>query len=226
MSPWHSKSLGETLEELETDRSRGLREDEAARRLKRYGPNQLRGKPQRSLVARLLEQLGDPMILVLLAAAFLSLWSSGGEDWLDGCIILLIVAVNALISISQENSAQRALEALQKMSAPQARVVRDGREVRLDAALVVPGDVVHLEAGDLAGVARRMYNVFEDALPLHRRSRVNDIKNILIQCGALGASMSGTGPTAFGLFEDKNCALEAHERLNGLGGEVFLTQTV
>ncbi|MCI8651433.1 MAG: calcium-translocating P-type ATPase, PMCA-type [Oscillospiraceae bacterium] len=156
MSPWHSKSLGETLEELETDRSRGLREDEAARRLKRYGPNQLRGKPQRSLVARLLEQLGDPMILVLLAAAFLSLWSSGGEDWLDGCIILLIVAVNALISISQENSAQRALEALQKMSAPQARVVRDGREVRLEAALVVPGDVVHLEAGDLAPADARL----------------------------------------------------------------------
>ncbi len=98
--------------------------------------------------------------------------------------------------------------------------------VRLRCRPDTKGVIAALEAGDLAGVARRMYNVFEDALPLHRRSRVNDIKNILIQCGALGASMSGTGPTAFGLFEDKNCALEAHERLNGLGGEVFLTQTV
>ena len=98
--------------------------------------------------------------------------------------------------------------------------------VRLRCRPDTKGVIAALEAGDLAGVARRMYNVFEDALPLHRRSRVNDIKNILIQCGALGASMSGTGPTAFGLFEDKNCALGAQERLNGLGGEVFLTQTV
>lgn len=63
-------------------------------------------------------------------------------------------------------------------------------------------------------------------MPSHRRSRVNDIKNILIQCGALGASMSGTGPTAFGLFDDEGLAQEARERLADFGGEVFLTQTV
>ena len=88
------------------------------------------------------------------------------------------------------------------------------------------GAIAALEAGDLAGVARRMYNVFEDALPDRQRSRVNDIKNTLIQCGALGASMSGTGPTAFGLFDSEDKAREAQERLTGLGGEVFLTQTV
>lgn len=98
--------------------------------------------------------------------------------------------------------------------------------VRLRCRPDTKGVIAALEAGDLAGVARRMYNVFEDALPLHRRSRVNDIKNILIQCGALGASMSGTGPTAFGLFDSEGCAQEARERLAGLGGEVFFTQTV
>lgn len=71
-----------------------------------------------------------------------------------------------------------------------------------------------------------MYNVFEDALPERQRARVNDIKNVLIQCGALGASMSGTGPTAFGLFDDEGLAREARERLADWGGEVFLTQTV
>ena len=71
-----------------------------------------------------------------------------------------------------------------------------------------------------------MYNVFEDTLPERQRARVNDIKNALIQCGALGASMSGTGPTAFGLFDDKALAQEARERLSDFGGEVFLTQTV
>lgn len=88
------------------------------------------------------------------------------------------------------------------------------------------GAIAALEAGDLAGVARRMYNVFEDALPERQHARVNDIKNVLIQCGALGASMSGTGPTAFGLFDDEGLAQEARERLADFGGEVFLTQTV
>jgi len=88
------------------------------------------------------------------------------------------------------------------------------------------GAIAALEAGDLAGVARRLYNVFEDALPDHRRTRVNDIKNLLIQCGALGASMSGTGPTVFGLFDDEALAQEAYGRLLDLGGEVFLTRTV
>ena len=88
------------------------------------------------------------------------------------------------------------------------------------------GAVAALEAGDLAGVARRLYNVFEDALPARQRTRVNDIKNTLIQCGALGASMSGTGPTAFGLFDNEGAAQEASERLLDFSKDVFLTQTV
>ena len=156
MIAWHNKSLTETLGELGTDRRQGLTEEEARRRLGKYGPNRLEGKPPRSMFLRLLDQLKDPMILVLLAAAALSLWSSGGEDWLDSVIILLIVVVNAVISISQENSAQKALEALRKMSAPQARVVRDGKERRVESALVVPGDLIRLEAGDLAPADARL----------------------------------------------------------------------
>lgn len=98
--------------------------------------------------------------------------------------------------------------------------------VRLRCRPDTQGVVAALKAGDLQGVARRLYNVFEDALPDRQRSRVNDIKNTLIQCGALGASMSGTGPTAFGLFDDEGLAREAQERLEEFGGEVFLTQTV
>ena len=98
--------------------------------------------------------------------------------------------------------------------------------VRLRCRPDTQGAIAALEAGDLAGVARRMYNVFEDALPERQRVRVNDIKNALIQCGALGASMSGTGPTAFGLFDNKALAQEVQERLADFGGEVFLTQTV
>ena len=98
--------------------------------------------------------------------------------------------------------------------------------VRLRCRPDTQGAIDALEAGDLTGVARRLYNVFEDALPDRQRARVNDIKNALIQCGALGASMSGTGPTAFGLFDSEDRALEAQSRLTGLGGEIFLTRTV
>ena len=98
--------------------------------------------------------------------------------------------------------------------------------VRLRCRPDTKGVIAALEAGDLAGVSRRMYNVFEDALPDRQRARVNDVKNALIQCGALGASMSGTGPTAFGLFDSEDKAREAWERLREFGGEVFLTQTV
>ena len=98
--------------------------------------------------------------------------------------------------------------------------------VRLRCRPDTQGAVAALKAGDLQEVARRLYNVFEDALPDHRRTRVNDIKNLLIQCGALGSSMSGTGPTVFGLVDNEGLAREAYDRLADLGGEVFLTQTV
>lgn len=88
------------------------------------------------------------------------------------------------------------------------------------------GLLAALEAGDLAGVARRMYNVFEDVLPERQLVRVAEIKNILIQQGALGATMSGTGPTAFGLFEQETAARRAAALLSEQFRETFLSRTV
>ena len=149
MSGWHSQSAREVLAGLETDGQRGLTRQEAARRLERYGPNTLEQGKRRSMALRLLDQLRDPMVLVLLGAAGLSLLVSSGEDWLDAAIILLIVVVNAAISISQEDGAQRALEALRRMSAPRAKVIREGAVALVPAEELVPGDLVVLEAGDL-----------------------------------------------------------------------------
>ena len=106
MGVWHTYSTRQTLSELETDKSRGLSGAEAERRLARWGPNRLEEGRRQGLLLRFLGQMKDPMILVLLAAAALSLWASGGEDWLDAAIILVIVVVNACISISQEDSAE------------------------------------------------------------------------------------------------------------------------
>lgn len=88
------------------------------------------------------------------------------------------------------------------------------------------GLVAALEAGDLGGVARRMYNVFEDVLPARLYTRVAEIKNILIQCGALGANMSGSGPTAFGLFDRLEAAREARACLAQRYRDTFLCETV
>ncbi len=155
MSQWYDKTAAQTLAGLESGRS-GLSPQEAQARLDKYGPNQLAGAPKKPLWARFLDQMRDPMILVLLAAAALSLVSSAGEDWVEAVIILVIVAVNACISISQEDSAEKALEALQKMSAPLAKVVRGGEQVRLETAFLVPGDVIVLEAGDLVPADARI----------------------------------------------------------------------
>ena len=160
MTDWHTLTQEETISRVKADPRRGLSAPDARARLETYGPNTLKGKPPRPLLLRLWDQLKDPMILVLLGAAALSLWSSGGEDWLDSAIILLIVVVNAIISISQENSAQKALEALQGMSAPMARVLREGNEQKLPAAQVVPGDVIRLEAGDLVPADARLLEAF------------------------------------------------------------------
>lgn len=83
-----------------------------------------------------------------------------------------------------------------------------------------------LKAGDLIGVARRMYNVFEDVMEPRRRCEVDAIKAAMIDCGALGASMSGSGPTVFGLFGERERANGACRRLSGLYKQVFLTETV
>lgn len=88
------------------------------------------------------------------------------------------------------------------------------------------GLMAALEQGDLMEVARRMYNVFEDVLPERQLARVADIKNTLIQQGALGANMSGTGPTAFGLFSSQSQAQAAYDVLKQRYQEVFLAETV
>ena len=88
------------------------------------------------------------------------------------------------------------------------------------------GTVAALEAGDLAGVARRMYNVFEDVLEPRRMAEIREIESALIDCGALGASMSGSGPSVFGLFQDQWRAQDACERLKKSYRDVFLCQPV
>ena len=156
MAVWHNIGKDKVMETLKTDVSTGLSTQEAEKRLTEYGANELEGKKQESLVKRFFAQMKDPMIIVLIAAAVLSLISSGFHDWIESGIIMLIVIVNAIISISQEDNANKALEALKKMSAPLAKVLRDGKIVHIETNLLVPGDIFELEAGDLVPADARI----------------------------------------------------------------------
>ena len=142
----HSQSGLRQMEERNTGQD-GLTSREARRRLEENGPNELSPPKPVSLLRRLAKQLTDPMILLLLVSAGVSL-VLGEENWLDGVIILIIVAVNAALSLIQEDHAQKALEELRRMSAPKARVLRDGEVITIPAREVVVGDVLELEAGD------------------------------------------------------------------------------
>ena len=156
MKLWHHLTKEDVLSELNTSPEKGLSSAEAEKRLEQYGPNALEGAKEESMIVRFLKQMKDPMIIVLLVAAVLSFVSSGFHDWVEPAIILLIVVVNAVISITQEDNANKALEALRKMSAPLAKVVRNGEIVRVETNLLVPGDIIVLEAGDLVPADARI----------------------------------------------------------------------
>ncbi|MDX2820311.1 cation-translocating P-type ATPase [Streptomyces ipomoeae] len=124
----------------------GLSSDEAARRLEFHGPNEIPAEPRIPVWRRVLQQLRDPLILVLLVAAALTIATG---DLSDAAVILLVITVNTVVGVVQEVRAEQAVMALSAMSAPAARVVRDGEERSIPAAEVVPGDLVLVAEGDI-----------------------------------------------------------------------------
>jgi P-type Ca2+ transporter type 2C len=144
MENWHSRSVAETLAAFGADPASGLGQAEAARRLEAYGPNRLAAKKGKGLFVRILEQFQDFLIYILLAAAVISIVLG---EVSDAIIILFVVVINAVVGVVQESKAEKALEALKKLSAPKAIVVRDGVPRELPSDEVVPGDLVSIDAG-------------------------------------------------------------------------------
>ena len=149
---WHAKPAAVVLAALETSPN-GLTDAEARRRLAQNGPNELASKPPKTLGAMVREQLGDPMVLILVVAAVLSALL---REWAEAGIIFAIVVVNAVIGIVQERKAQSSLEALRSLSAPTARVVRGGAEEILPARELVVGDLVMLDDGSMVPADLRL----------------------------------------------------------------------
>lgn len=154
----HTLSSRDALAAMQSKED-GLSEKEAKLRLAKYGRNELSGQKPRSLLSRFAEQFNDFMILILLGAAFVSFLTSlleGKADFTEPLIILIIVIVNAILGVVQEAKAEHSLAMLQKLSAPEAQVIRAGNRTVIPAGEVVPGDIIVLEPGSMVPADARL----------------------------------------------------------------------
>lgn len=146
------KSKQEVLEALKSNSETGLSSQRIAELQKEFGENRLREKKKKTNLQRFFDQFKDVMIIILIIAAIVSFViaciEGNPKEFFEPALILLIVILNAVIGVMQESKAEKALDALKNLSAPHARVLRDGEEKIIDASLLVPGDIIKLEAGD------------------------------------------------------------------------------
>ena len=191
---WHSSSVEEIAKNLKTNINIGLSDDEAQKRFDRYGPNNLKEKKKESIFVKFIKQFNDFMIITLIIAAIISAVVSklnGEADYIDSIIIVAIVIFNAIMGLVQEQKAEKSLEALKKMTAPNAKVRRNGRVQEIDATLVVPGDIVVLEAGNYVPADCRLINSYnlkieESALTGETIPSLKDSSKILKENTAMG----------------------------------------
>ena len=148
------------LNELNVNATNGLSNEQVLELKEKYGENKLQEKKKKSIVAKFFEQFKDVMIIILLIAAAVSfaiaIYEKNPGELFEPALILLIVVLNALMGVIQENKAEKALDALKNMSAPHARVIRDGVEKFISASELVPGDIILLEAGDFVPADARL----------------------------------------------------------------------
>ena len=156
----HSQNGEELLRELNTNPETGLTSAQVAELLGKHGQNRLREKKKKTTLQRFIDQFKDVMILILIAAAIVSfvvvVMEQNWGELFEPALILLIVILNAIMGVYQEGKAEKALDALKNLSAPHARVIRDGKESVIDAANLVPGDIIKLEAGDFVPADARL----------------------------------------------------------------------
>ena len=196
----HTKPISEILEYYSSNESSGLDSAKVTELRTKFGPNKLNEKKKKSTLSRFFDQFKDVMILILIAAAIVSfvivcVEKNWGELFEPG-LILLIVIINAIMGVVQESKAEKALDALKNMSAPHARVIRDGKESLIDASDLVPGDIIKLEAGDFvpadarlihsAGLKSEESALTGESVP-SEKDALAEIKENTLECKILGA---------------------------------------
>ncbi len=154
MKKYYQKSIEEIAIELNTELQKGLTSEEAKERLQKFGPNQLEEKKDRNLWIMFLDQFKNILVIILLVSALISFILG---EISDAVVITLILVLNATLGVVEEHKAEQSLAALKKMAAPTALVLREGRQVKIKAQHLVPGDIVLLEAGDLIPADLRLF---------------------------------------------------------------------
>ena len=149
---WHNMSYSEVCKNLDTDIKKGLSSSQAQSRLEKYGKNALTQKKKQSIFIKFLSQFKDFMVLILLIASgisFVTAFVSGDGDFIDPIMILIIVILNAVVGTVQECRAEKAIDALKKLSAPHTKVIRNGKLITVLSDELVRGDIISFESGDL-----------------------------------------------------------------------------
>lgn len=149
---WHCKTIKNTEQDLKTNLEKGLTNEEAEKRLKEYGKNEIsKREKEKTIIVRFFQQLNDFLVIILIVAAAVSFEISflrGEREFWDSAIIIAIVLVNAAIGVMQESKAQKAIEELKKLTPTHARVLRNGEVIEIEAVDIVPGDIMVFETGD------------------------------------------------------------------------------
>ena len=160
---WHSMETEETMKQLDSKET-GLSQEEVQKRLQQYGTNELQKEKGTSRIKMFLEQFTDILIIILLIAMFLSIgtavYQGTIEEIYDAIVIFAIIVACAVLGFVEEYRSEKALDALKKMTAPTAMVLRDGREVKIQTSEIVPGDVILLYAGDKIPADARLVESF------------------------------------------------------------------
>ncbi|MCJ7425267.1 cation-translocating P-type ATPase [Candidatus Bathyarchaeota archaeon] len=188
---WHTTETEETIKQLNAKET-GLSQEEAQKRLQQYGSNELRKEKGNSPVRLFLEQFADILIIILLVATGLSIYLG---EFVDAIVIIAIVMACAILGFVEEFRSEKALEALKKMTAPTALVLRDGKEVKIWTSEIVPGDIILLYTGDKVPADARLTEavnlkvdeasltgesspVNKDTKPLPESTQLNDMRNM------------------------------------------------
>lgn len=161
---WHTKDISQVLKELRTNAKAGLNLNEVQKRQEVYGKNELKEKKKESIIVKFFKEFNDFMIITLIVAAIISAVVSklnGEGDYIDSIIIIAIVIFNAIMGLVQEEKAEKSLESLKKMSAPKAKVKRDGKILEIESQDVVPGDLILLETGNFVPADCRIIESFD-----------------------------------------------------------------
>ena len=160
---WETLRKEEVLKQLKADDKQGLSNEEAKKRQQKYGKNRLKDKPKENIILKFVKQFNDFMIIILIIASIISAVISniqGENDYIDSVIIIAIVVLNAIMGVVQEAKAEKSIEALQKMTPPKCKVIRDGIAKEMHAEELTPGDIIILEAGNYVPADSRIVESF------------------------------------------------------------------